>query len=95
MISLANSYSIYVKYRGYVDVSEFQNLDLKSSSFVKEIFFDSKSNYLIVNLKGTYYQYCRVPNSIVSKWVNSYSLGKYYLRNIKGNYDCRLGGVPQ
>ncbi len=87
---------IYVKYRGTVDVSNgyFQHLSLKSSSFINDMYYDSDNNYLLVQLKSTYYHYCSIPQSVVSDWRSSSSLGRYYNRNIKGNYDCRVNPVP-
>ena len=83
---------IYVKYRGPIDTDNghFIAYQLKPSSLVHEIFYDRPNNYLLVNLKGTYYHYCSMPKVVVDDWVSSPSLGKFYLANIKGNYDCRI-----
>ena len=90
-------YAVNVKYHGQVDLENgnFVEYDLKPSSFVKEIHFDSTNNYLITRLNQTYYHYCRINQIVVSNWVNSSSLGRFYNSEIKGNYDCRLGGIPQ
>ena len=88
---------IYVKYRGNVDVSNghFQQLNLKGSSLIKDMYYDRDNSYLLVKLKSTYYHYCSIPQGVVSDWRSSSSLGRYYNRNIKGNYDCRVNPVPQ
>jgi len=87
---------IYVKYRGTVDVSNghFQQLGLNRSSLVKNMYYDQGNSYLLVRLKSTYYHYCSIPQGVVSDWRSSSSLGRYYNRNIKGNYDCRVNPVP-
>ena len=87
---------IYVKYRGAVDVSNghFQQLSLKGSSLVKNMYHDKGNSYLLVKLKSTYYHYCSIPQNIVSDWRSSSSLGRYYNYNIKGNYDCRVNPIP-
>ena len=87
---------IYVKYRGTVDVDNghFQQLNLKRSSLVKNMYYDKGNSYLLVKLKSTYYHYCSIPQSIVSDWRSSSSLGRYYNYNIKGNYNCRVHPVP-
>lgn len=94
LLSISSLWAVEVKYHGNVDVSTFDNLHLKPSSFVKEIYYKKSEKYLIVNLKGTYYHYCRIPNYIVRNWVNASSLGRHYLSDIKGNFDCRQGGIP-
>jgi hypothetical protein len=95
--SSAFAKDIYVKYRGTVDVSKghFQHLSLKSSSFINDMYYDSDNNYLLVQLRSTYYHYCSIPQSVVSDWRGSSSLGRYYNYNIKGNYDCRINPVPK
>ena len=87
---------IYVKYRGTVNVSNghFQQLVLKESSLVKNMYYDQGNSYLLVRLKSTYYHYCSIPQSVVSDWRRATSLGRYYNYNIKGNYDCRINPVP-
>ena len=95
--STAFAKDIYVKYRGTVDVSNgyFQQLFLKSSSFINDMYYDSDNNYLLVQLNSTYYHYCAIPQGVISDWRGSSSLGRYYNHNIKGNYDCRVNPVPQ
>ncbi len=87
---------IYVKYRGTINVSNghFQHLSLKPSSFINDMYYDRANNYLLVQLKNTYYHYCSMPQNVVSGWRDSSSLGRYYNYNIKGNYDCRVNPVP-
>lgn len=91
------SESIYVKYRGNIDIDNghFSKLPLKSSSFVKDMYYDKSNKYLLVRLNHTYYHYCLIPNDIVKKWVEAPSLGKYYNLFIKGQYDCRIYPVPE
>ena len=88
----AMSQQINVKYHdGIVDLSngQFHSYSLKYSSVVKEIFYNSSNRYLIVNLNGTYYQYCDIPSNVVDNWISAPSLGKFYIGRIKGEYDCR------
>ena len=88
--------AVYVKYHGEVDVDsgDFESFSLKYYSLVHEIHYDHNEEYLVVRLKNTYYHYCRIPAEVVGDWVGARSLGKFYVYNIKGNYDCRLGGIP-
>jgi hypothetical protein len=88
---------VFVKYRGMVDVGNghFQSYDLRPSSLVWEIYYDLPNNYLIVNLNGTYYHYCGIPQNVVNHWVSADSLGRFYGTYVKGNYDCRIHPVPK
>ena len=80
--------------RGPVDLAGFECKETPQSSLVWRTCYDAPHQYLIVNLKGTYYHYCRMPVSAVSAWRSADSLGKHFLRNVRGQYDCRVGGVP-
>lgn len=96
VMTVSFSETVYVKYRGLVDVDNghFSRLQLKNSSLVKDIYYDSSSEYLLVRLNHTYYHYCSIPNNVVNSWTKSPSLGGHYSSFIKGNYDCRIYPVP-
>lgn len=97
LISTTIAKDLYVKYRGVVNVSNghFQHLNLKPSSFINNMYYDKKNKYLLVQLRNTYYHYCSIPQNVISSWIGSPSLGRYYNYKIKGNYDCRINPVPQ
>lgn len=89
---------VVVKYRSTpVNVANghFEKIDLKQSSLVKKMYFDVKNQYLLVRLKHTFYHYCGIPKNKIEGWTASSSLGRYYLRHIKENYDCRIFPVPE
>ena len=88
LISLANAESVYVKYRGTVSLDNFY-CEKTRSSFVDRICYQEQNNYVLVLLSDNYYQYCRVPYSIVNRWFNATSKGRFYNSNIKGRFDCR------
>ncbi|QFY89902.1 KTSC domain-containing protein [Magnetovirga frankeli] len=97
LISQASAEIIYVKYRSTpVDTSKgnFVCPSLKRSSFVNRICYDTSNQYLLVQLNSTYYHYCRMPESVVSSWISSNSLGRFYRNKVKGNYSCKYSGVP-
>ena len=88
---------IHVKYRATpVDISNgyFQEINLKQSSFVNEMFYDGSNEYLLVRLKNTFYHYCEIPAEVINKWITSPSLGGYYNASVKGKYDCRVNRMP-
>jgi hypothetical protein len=94
LIGSAYSESVYVKYRGNASLDNF-NCTNTSSSIVHRICHQPQNSYVIVLLGSTYYHYCRVPSTTVNRWLSSYSKGSYYHSNIKGRFDCRLGGIPK
>ncbi len=86
----------YVKYRPTpVCFDQFEYQDTSRSSFVRGAWYDASNDYMVIALKGTKYHYCRVPESIWIGFKSASSFGRYYGANLKGNYDCRLGGVPK
>jgi hypothetical protein len=93
-ISFAHAETVYVKYRGSISLDNFKCKNT-ISSFVNRICYQKKNDYLIVLLSSTYYHYCKVPNNVFKSWVNSSSKGRFYNSNIKGRFDCRLGGIPK
>jgi hypothetical protein len=85
-----------VKYRDNdVSLENFDCPNIKESSFVNRICYDSANLYLVVLLKSTYYHYCNIPPAMFSEWVSAPSLGRYYNGNIKGNFSCEGQEVPQ
>ena len=89
----ATGETVFVKYRGPVDLSPFTCYDTESSVVHRICYWDSKA-YLVVLLNSTYYHYCRIPDSTVRSWLAAPSKGRFYTASVKGNYDCRLGGIP-
>jgi hypothetical protein len=88
---------VWIKYRQTpVNVADprFEYLDTSRSSFITGAWFDSSNFYMVIGLRGTYYHYCRMPRSAWTLFGAADSLGRYYNAFIKGNYDCRVGGVP-
>lgn len=90
----ATAEKVYVKYRGYVDLSPFSCEWITISSFINRLCYDKKDHYVIVQLRNTYYHYCEVPKSIVDEWRHAKSMGRFYNSYIKGNFDCRFFRVP-
>ena len=89
----AHAETVFVKYRGPVNLAQF-HCDYPISSFVHRICYRKEKQYLVVLLERTYYHYCRIPPMLVQQWLDASSQGRFYGTYIKGNYDCRLGGIP-
>ena len=64
------------------------------SSLVQRVCYDARERYMIINLSGTYYHYCEIPQKAVSGLLGADSMGRHYNAFIKGNYDCRVNRVP-
>jgi hypothetical protein len=92
--SSAFAESVYVKYRGMVELSPFACQWIERSSLVTRLCYDTKEKYVIVSLNGTYYHYCEVPGSFVDEWKQADSMGRFYNQQIKGQFDCRIFRVP-
>lgn len=96
-----NQYSeqkVYVKYRdSSVDIAHlrFEYLDTSKSSWVKGAWYDDDNGYMIINLNGTYYHYCSMPEPAWNSFKSASSFGTFYNQSIKGSYDCRIYPVPQ
>ena len=91
---LAAAESVYVKYRGPVDLAPFDCHSISRSSVVQRVCYDSKERYMLISLRGTYYHYCEIEPSVVNGLLNADSMGRYYSETIKGNYDCRVNRMP-
>ena len=87
----ASAESVYVKYRGEVDLDGFK-CTWTQSSFVNRICYLEESHYLLVSLSGPYYHYCGVPERLFESWISASSKGRFYNTYVKGRYDCRLSG---
>jgi hypothetical protein len=89
---------VHVKYLAApVDIAHprFEKLDTSRSSFVVGAWYDDESDYMIINLGSIFYHYCRMPESAWAAFRTAESFGKHYSSLIKGEFDCRQGGVPQ
>ena len=87
---LARAESVYVKYRGEVDLSSFDCKEITRSSFIRRVCYDRRNEYMLISLNGTFYHYCAIDAGTVSTLLNAPSMGQFYNANIKGNFDCRV-----
>jgi hypothetical protein len=63
----ARAESVYVKYRGEIDLKYFDCTDITRSSFIRRVCYDSRQEYMLISLNGTFYHYCenRCPDSVI------------------------------
>jgi hypothetical protein len=89
---------VVVKYRksNPVNVSppQFQSISPNQPT-VKKVYYDVQNQYLIIRLRGVHYHYCKVPEKIWELFsLSPKKSDELYKNTIKGNFDCRNGGVP-
>ena len=84
-----------VKYRGNVNLKPFDCRDITRSSFIQRVCYDKKNEYMLINLRGTYYHYCEIDSDTVSSLLGADSMGRYYNASIKGPFDCRTHRIPE
>src|SRR5882672_10639888 len=96
----ATSETVDVKYRGIVDLTSFACIDTPRSSFIQRVCYDKAQSYLLISLRGVYYQYCELPAETFDALVAAPSMGQFYNQKIKGSgfdgpFNCRTHNVPQ
>jgi hypothetical protein len=94
VVNSARAETVNVKYRGPVDLKPFACETVARSSLVRRVCYDRREQYMIISLNGTYYHYCEIDAATVASLLSADSMGRYYNRNIKGNFDCRVRRLP-
>ncbi len=90
----AHAETVYVKYRGPVDLAPLQCEFVSKSSLVNRVCYDRKEQYMVIELQGTYYHYCEIDGATVAGLRGADSMGRFYNARIKGNFDCRINRIP-
>jgi hypothetical protein len=90
--------TIEVRDRGAVDLTTFECRDTPRSTVIQRTCYDSAQATMIVNVKGSYYQYCELPIASFEGLMTAPSMGQFFRRNIErggsdGPYDCRTDRV--
>ena len=89
--TVAAAESVYVKYRGEVDLKVFDCSAITRSSFIERVCYDQRNEYMLISLNGTFLrnrpQYGVVPPERSLD-------GKVLQRQHQGHFDCRLRRVP-
>ena len=99
-VSLVAAETIDVKYYGQLDLAPFVCTDMTRSSFINRACYDKAQQFMIVQLKTTYYPYCEMPASAYEAFLAAPSMGHYYNASIKGTgadgpFDCRTHRAPK
>ena len=91
---LARAETVFVKYRGMVNLAPFQCETVTRSRFIHRVCYDKRERYMLISLNGVYYHYCEIGAQTISSLMKADSMGRYYNAFIKGNYDCRINRMP-
>jgi hypothetical protein len=91
---VASATTVFVKYRGPVDLAPFDCVTVERSSFIRGVCYDEPNRYMLVSLDGIWYHYCGIDSGTVERFKAAPSMGSYYNANIKGNFDCRVTPPP-
>lgn len=88
--------TVSVKYRGEISVDAMDCQAVDQSSLVFEVCYSPDDQYMLTDLKGTWYHYCLVDPATVASFRVAQSMGKFFNQNIKGRFDCRVpGALPE
>jgi len=90
----AHAETVFVKYRGALDLEPFDCEWITRSSLVKRLCYDRDQQYVVVNLDGTYYHYCAIPPHVVEAWSTAESMGRFFNQQVKGRFDSRVSPPP-
>ena len=86
--------TIDVRDRGAVDLTTFECRDINRSSLIQRVCYDHAQRTLIVGIKGSYDDYCDLPQQTLDRFMTAPSMGQFFNANIRGSgpdtrYDCR------
>jgi hypothetical protein len=85
---------VEVSGRGAIDLAPFACTDTPRSSIVQRVCYDAARRYLLINIGGSYRDYCELPAATFNAFVAAPSMGRFYKQNIEGSdrdapFDCR------
>jgi hypothetical protein len=88
------SETVDVKDRGTIDLATFECRDINRSSLIQRVCYDRARRILIVGIKGSYDDYCGLPQQTFDGFMTAPSMGQFFNRNIResgpdARYDCR------
>lgn len=92
--------TVSVKYRGPVDLANFDCTGELDSSVVQRVCYNAPNAYMLIRLKQTWYHYCQIDKGTVDDLLAAPSKGRFYSSRIKdsatgGKFGCRDKPVPQ
>jgi hypothetical protein len=97
---VAKAETVQVKYHGTVALDAFACADIKESSDVSRVCYDSAERYMVIRLKTTYYHYCEIDAATVQGLQRASSKRQFFETRIRGSgsdgpFDCRTHPIPK
>jgi hypothetical protein len=94
-----SSETVSVVDRGIVDLKPFACTDTPRSSIIQRVCYAETQNYMLINVRGTYHQFCGLPPLTFGAFATAASMGQFYNQKIKGSgsesqFDCRTHHPP-
>ena len=74
--------TVEVRGRGEIDLAPYACTDTPRSTIVQRVCYDAARSHLLVNVGGTYSQYCRLPASTFDAFVVAPSMGQFFRQHI-------------
>jgi hypothetical protein len=91
----ATAETVCLKYGSCIDLAPMTCVATPESSFVRGACYDDANSYMVIHLNATWYQYCGLDRQTWGGLIDADSKGRFYNRNIKGNFDCRVTPPPR
>ena len=86
--------TIEVPDRGAVNLETFACMDTPRSTVVQRVCYDSDRNYLLVNVGGTYREYCRLSVPVFQAFLVAPSMGQFQRRKLStGEFACSIAAT--
>lgn len=97
---LAAAETVQVRYHGPVPLDSFACVDVKESSDVNRICYDTAERYMVILLKATYYHYCEIDAKTVQGLQAASSKRQFFEARIRGSgsdgpFDCQTHPIPK
>jgi hypothetical protein len=80
---------VTVKYRGPVSLAPFTCDPVTRSSFIQRVCYDAANSSLLLDLGGTWYQFCGIDAGTVSDLMAAESINQFYNASVRGHFNCR------
>ena len=82
-----------------IDLAPFACTDTPRSSVVQRVCYDEARRYLLVNVRGSYRDYCELPAAIFNAFIAAPSMGQFYSQQIaasaqSGPFRCQTEKAP-
>lgn len=74
--------TVDVQGRGAVDLAPFACTDTPRSTVVQRVCYDEARRHLLVNIGGTYSEYCGLPAATFDSFVVAPSMGQFFRQRI-------------